>query len=49
MKSDSKKEKIAILGGGLGSMTTALALTDPELNPNWKDKYEITLYQDGWR
>jgi uncharacterized protein with NAD-binding domain and iron-sulfur cluster len=49
MIESSKKEKIAILGGGLGSMTTALALTDPDINPDWKDKYEITLYQDGWR
>jgi uncharacterized protein with NAD-binding domain and iron-sulfur cluster len=49
MSDQNRKEKIAILGGGLGSMTTALALTDPDFNPGWKDKYDITLYQEGWR
>lgn len=41
-----KKQKVAILGGGMGSMTTAFALTD---EPGWKDKYDITIYQLGWR
>ena len=41
------KEKVAILGGGVGSMTTAYELTS---DPNWKDKFEsITVYQLGWR
>lgn len=40
------KKKIAILGGGIGALSTALSLTDP---PNWQDDYEITLYQTGWR
>lgn len=40
------KQKIAILGGGLGSMTTAFWLTNL---PDWQDKYEITVYQLGWR
>jgi uncharacterized protein with NAD-binding domain and iron-sulfur cluster len=40
------KQKIAILGGGLGSMSTAFWLTSQE---NWQDKYEITVYQVGWR
>lgn len=44
-----EKKKIAILGGGLGSMATALELTDPDTNPNWKEKYDITVYQMGWR
>ena len=39
------KERIVILGGGLGSVVTALELTG---GPN-KDKYEVTLYQTGWR
>ncbi len=41
----ARKEKIAILGGGLGSLVTAAELTS---GPN-KDRYEITVYQNGWR
>ena len=40
------KQKVAILGGGVGAMTAAYALTE---SPGWKDKYEITVYQMGWR
>lgn len=39
-------KKVAILGGGVSSITTALELTE---DPNWKEKYDITLYQMGWR
>ncbi len=39
-------KKIAILGGGIAAMTTALQLTS-ELN--WKSQYDITVYQMGWR
>ncbi|MFY2560230.1 NAD(P)-binding protein [Corallococcus terminator] len=39
-------EKIAILGGGIGSMTTAYYLTD---QAGWRNKYDITVYQLGWR
>lgn len=39
------KEKIAILGGGVGGCTAALWLTDPI----HQGKYEVTLYQLGWR
>lgn len=41
-----KKQKIAILGGGASSLTTALQITE---EPNWQEKYEITVYQMGWR
>lgn len=41
-----KKQKIVILGGGVSAMTTAMQLTE---EPNWQEKYEITLYQMGWR
>jgi len=41
------KRKIAILGGGWGSISTALYLTDPN-NPK-RDEYDITIYQMGWR
>jgi len=40
------KEKIAILGGGVGAMTAAYTLTK---QPGWRDRYEITVYQMGWR
>lgn len=40
------KEKIAVLGGGVGSMSAVWALTS---EPNWQDKYDITVYQLGWR
>lgn len=39
------KKKIAILGGGLGGMTTAYALANSPQAAN----YDITVYQLGWR
>jgi uncharacterized protein with NAD-binding domain and iron-sulfur cluster len=47
MADTQAKEKIAILGGGWGAVSTALFLTDPR-NPN-RDRYDITFYQLGWR
>ena len=41
-----KKKKIAVLGGGMGSLTTVWELTN---QPNWNALYEITVYQMGWR
>ena len=35
-----------MLGGGLGSLSAVFALTDA---PDWHERYEITLYQIGWR
>src|SRR6185437_9152375 len=40
------KQKIAVLGGGLGALTAAFYLTE---EPGWADRYEITVYQQGWR
>jgi uncharacterized protein with NAD-binding domain and iron-sulfur cluster len=40
------KTKIAILGGGLGAMTAAFMLTD---RPELRDRFDITVYQMGWR
>ena len=40
-----QRTRIAILGGGVGAMTTALYLTRPEL----RDQYQVTVYQLGWR
>ncbi len=42
----TKKKKIAVLGGGTGSMSTVWALTGLE---NWQDRFDITVYQMGWR
>ena len=41
-----KPKKVAILGGGAASCAAALALTD---QPGWKDRYDVTIYQLGWR
>lgn len=40
------KQKIAVLGGGMGALSAVYGLTS---QPNWKDKYDITVYQMGWR
>ena len=40
------KQKIAILGGGVGAISTAWALTS---DPACRERYEITIYQMGWR
>ncbi|CAN7585526.1 NAD(P)-binding protein [Duganella sp. LjRoot269] len=39
-------QKVAILGGGVGSMTAAYYLSD---QPGWQNNYDITVYQQGWR
>jgi len=39
-------QKIAILGGGIASLSTAFELTE---DPEWQQKYEITVYTLGWR
>lgn len=39
-------EKIAILGGGLAALAAAFELTSL---PDWRTRYDITLYQMGWR
>jgi uncharacterized protein with NAD-binding domain and iron-sulfur cluster len=40
------KKKIAILGGGVSAMTAACYLTE---KPDWQTKYDISVYQMGWR
>ena len=42
---DKKPQKVAILGGGAASCTTALALTGQS---GWKERYNITIYILGW-
>ena len=39
-------QKIAVLGGGAGALTAAFHLTE---QANWQDRYDITVYQMGWR
>jgi uncharacterized protein with NAD-binding domain and iron-sulfur cluster len=41
-----RPQKVAIIGGGVGAMTTAFYLTD---QPGWQSRYEVTVYQMGWR
>ena len=38
-------ERVVILGGGVGGITTAFALTQPEL----RGRFDVTVYQLGWR
>ena len=40
------RKKIAVLGGGIGSLSAAFHLTE---KPGWQDEYDITVYQQGWR
>ncbi len=40
------KTKIAVLGGGVASLAAAFELTQ---TPELREKYDITLYQMGWR
>jgi uncharacterized protein with NAD-binding domain and iron-sulfur cluster len=39
-------KKIAILGGGAGALSAAFYLS---AQPGWRERYEITVYQQGWR
>ncbi len=41
-----QKQRIVVLGGGVGALSAAFYLTE---QPGWRDKYEITVYQQGWR
>lgn len=40
------KRRVAILGGGVGAITAAMALTD---SPESREQLEVTVYQLGWR
>ena len=39
-------QKIAVLGGGIASLSTVFELTS---QPGWNALYDITVYQSGWR
>ena len=43
--SEHEKKKVAIIGGGLGAMSSAFALTAPEQN----GRYDVTVHTMGWR
>lgn len=40
------RQRIAILGGGVGAMVAAWELT---CAPDWQSRYEVDVYQLGWR
>lgn len=40
------KQRIAILGGGMGALTAAFEITNA---PDWQDHFDVTVYQLGWR
>ncbi|WP_293903538.1 NAD(P)-binding protein [Phenylobacterium sp.] len=46
MSNTTAPQKIAILGGGMGGLTTAFELTS---QPGWQERFEVTVYQLGWR
>lgn len=46
MTESQKQQKIAVLGGGIASLTTVFEITN---QPSWQEKYDITVYQMGWR
>ena len=39
------RERICIIGGGIGALTSAYFLTDPQL----AGRFEVTVYTMGWR
>lgn len=45
-QANEKPQRVAVLGGGLGSLVTALELTRPGVNLG---KYDVTVYQMGHR
>ena len=40
------KQRVAILGGGMASITAAYELTG---TPELRERYDVTVYQSGWR
>lgn len=42
----SRPRKLAVFGGGLGSLSAVFALTEL---PGWQERFDITVYQIGWR
>jgi len=46
MANNTHPEKIAVLGGGTSALTAVYEITN---KANWKEDYDITIYQLGWR
>lgn len=46
MSEKAGPQKVAILGGGVGGLAAAFELTN---QPGWQERFDITLYQLGWR
>lgn len=42
----AQREKIAILGGGIGALSAAWHLSS---EAGWQERYDICVYQHGWR
>lgn len=42
----AQRQKIAVIGSGVGAMTATYAITTI---PGWEKLYDITVYQMGWR
>ncbi|MGZ8289061.1 MAG: NAD(P)-binding protein, partial [Telluria sp.] len=42
----AQRERIAILGGGIGALSAAWHLSS---EPGWQERYDICVYQHGWR
>ncbi|WP_293679635.1 NAD(P)-binding protein [uncultured Phenylobacterium sp.] len=42
----SAPQKVAILGGGMGALTAAFELSS---QADWRERFDITVYQMGWR
>ena len=40
------RQRIAVLGGGMGALSALFAITDRD---GWDQQYDITVYQLGWR
>ena len=46
MSRSTRKRRIVILGGGMAAVAAAFELTS---DPGWKSRYDVTLYQMGFR
>ena len=42
----NERKKIAVIGGGMSALSAIYQIT---LTENWQSKYDITVYQKGWR
>ena len=43
---DMSKTRVLVLGGGMGSLAALMEMTS---EPNWRDRFDITVLQQGWR